>query len=153
MSPLSLSLSAIVPAALTRRGFGCRTDARRDGGCVVMTGCGPQLGVLLLLAVLLQTVVVTITVLHFTAALNSVSLKLCFLLLAPPTGSLARSLARAARLSVQRGGSLSLSWRTSTATSSLCAKTVCFRLVFYACGSFFPRRKKTNKPKTKETVA
>lgn len=43
-----------------------------------MTGSGPKLGVLLLLAVLLQTVVVTITVLHFTAALNSVrkSLKL-----------------------------------------------------------------------------
>lgn len=37
-----------------------------------MTGSGPKLGVLLLLAVLLQTVVVTITVLHFTAALNSV---------------------------------------------------------------------------------
>ncbi|XP_034416670.1 tumor necrosis factor ligand superfamily member 10 [Cyclopterus lumpus] len=36
-----------------------------------MTGSGPKLGVLLLLAVLLQTVVVTITVLHFTAALNS----------------------------------------------------------------------------------
>ncbi|XP_056290527.1 tumor necrosis factor ligand superfamily member 10-like [Pseudoliparis swirei] len=36
-----------------------------------MTGSGPRLGVLLLLAVLLQTVVVTITVLHFTAALNS----------------------------------------------------------------------------------
>lgn len=37
-----------------------------------MTGSGPKLGVLLLLAVLLQTVVVTITVLHFTSALNSV---------------------------------------------------------------------------------
>lgn len=37
-----------------------------------MTGSGPKLGVLLLLAVLLQTVVVTITVLHFTTALNSV---------------------------------------------------------------------------------
>lgn len=37
-----------------------------------MTGSGPKLGVLLLLAVLLQTVVVTITVLHFSAALNSV---------------------------------------------------------------------------------
>ncbi|KAM9331758.1 tumor necrosis factor ligand superfamily member 10 [Pholidichthys leucotaenia] len=36
-----------------------------------MTGSGPKLGVLLLLAVLLQTVVVTITVLHFTTALNS----------------------------------------------------------------------------------
>lgn len=44
----------------------------RDGGSVVMTGSGPKLGVLLLLAVLLQTVVVTITVLHFTTALNSV---------------------------------------------------------------------------------
>lgn len=43
-----------------------------DGGSVVMTGSGPKLGVLLLLAVLLQTVVVTITVLHFTTALNSV---------------------------------------------------------------------------------
>lgn len=42
-----------------------------DGGSV-MTGSAPQLGVLLLLAVLLQTVVVTITVLHFTTALNSV---------------------------------------------------------------------------------
>lgn len=42
------------------------------GGSVVMTGSGPKLGVLLLLAVLLQTVVVTITVLHFTTALNSV---------------------------------------------------------------------------------
>lgn len=51
-----------------------RTHGRTAGGCVVMTGCGPQLGVLLLLAVLLQTVVVTITVLHFTAALNTVSL-------------------------------------------------------------------------------
>lgn len=37
-----------------------------------MTGSGPRLGVLLLLAVLLQTVVVTITVLHFSTALNSV---------------------------------------------------------------------------------
>lgn len=37
-----------------------------------MTGSGPKLGVLLLVAVLLQTVVVTITVLHFTTALNSV---------------------------------------------------------------------------------
>ncbi|XP_062235508.1 tumor necrosis factor ligand superfamily member 10-like [Platichthys flesus] len=36
-----------------------------------MTGSGPKLGVLLLLAVLLQTVVVTITVLHFTTALNA----------------------------------------------------------------------------------
>ncbi|XP_068566396.1 tumor necrosis factor ligand superfamily member 10 [Cebidichthys violaceus] len=36
-----------------------------------MTGSGPKLGVLLLLAVLLQTVVVTITVLHFTTSLNS----------------------------------------------------------------------------------
>ncbi|KAG7523939.1 tumor necrosis factor ligand superfamily member 10-like [Solea senegalensis] len=36
-----------------------------------MTGSGPRLGLLLLLAVLLQTVVVTITVLHFTTALNS----------------------------------------------------------------------------------
>ncbi|XP_030613057.1 tumor necrosis factor ligand superfamily member 10-like [Archocentrus centrarchus] len=36
-----------------------------------MTGSGPKLGVLLLVAVLLQTVVVTITVLHFTTALNS----------------------------------------------------------------------------------
>ncbi|XP_038588188.1 tumor necrosis factor ligand superfamily member 10-like [Micropterus salmoides] len=36
-----------------------------------MTGSGPKLGVLLLLAVLLQTVVVTITVLHFSTALNS----------------------------------------------------------------------------------
>ncbi|CAJ1081707.1 tumor necrosis factor ligand superfamily member 10 [Xyrichtys novacula] len=42
-----------------------------DGGSVVMTGSGPKLGVLLLVAVLLQTVVVTITVLHFTTALNS----------------------------------------------------------------------------------
>lgn len=40
-----------------------------------MTGSGPKLGVLLLLAVLLQTVVVTITVLHFTTALNSVRRK------------------------------------------------------------------------------
>ncbi|XP_003968206.1 tumor necrosis factor ligand superfamily member 10-like [Takifugu rubripes] len=38
-----------------------------------MTGSGPRLGVLLLLAVLLQTVVVTITVLHFSAALNSIT--------------------------------------------------------------------------------
>lgn len=38
-----------------------------------MTGSGLQLGVLLLLAVLLQTVVVTITVLHFSTALGSVS--------------------------------------------------------------------------------
>lgn len=37
-----------------------------------MTGSGPKLGLLLLLAVLLQTLVVTFTVLHFTAALNSV---------------------------------------------------------------------------------
>lgn len=37
-----------------------------------MTGSGPKLGVLLLVAVLLQTVVVTITVLHFTTALNSI---------------------------------------------------------------------------------
>ncbi|KAJ4925362.1 hypothetical protein JOQ06_018094 [Pogonophryne albipinna] len=36
-----------------------------------MTGSGPKLGVLLLVAVLLQTVVVTITVLHFSTALNS----------------------------------------------------------------------------------
>ncbi|XP_037312001.2 tumor necrosis factor ligand superfamily member 10-like [Pungitius pungitius] len=36
-----------------------------------MTGSGPRLGVLLLLAVLLQTLVVTVTVLRFTAALNS----------------------------------------------------------------------------------
>ncbi|XP_017269517.1 tumor necrosis factor ligand superfamily member 10 [Kryptolebias marmoratus] len=36
-----------------------------------MTDSGPKLGVLLLVAVLLQTVVVTITVLHFTTALNS----------------------------------------------------------------------------------
>ncbi|XP_041823621.1 tumor necrosis factor ligand superfamily member 10-like isoform X2 [Melanotaenia boesemani] len=36
-----------------------------------MTGSCPKLGVLLLVAVLLQTVVVTITVLHFTTALNS----------------------------------------------------------------------------------
>lgn len=36
-----------------------------------MTGSGPKLGVLLLVAVLLQTVVVTITVLHFTTTLNS----------------------------------------------------------------------------------
>ncbi|KAF0028547.1 tumor necrosis factor ligand superfamily member 10 [Scophthalmus maximus] len=36
-----------------------------------MTGSGPKLGVVLLLAVLLQTVVVTITVLHFSTALNS----------------------------------------------------------------------------------
>ncbi|CAM9163323.1 unnamed protein product [Lampetra planeri] len=36
-----------------------------------MTGSGPKLGVLLLIAVLLQTVVVTITVLHFTTTLNS----------------------------------------------------------------------------------
>uniref|UniRef100_A0A672GYF8 Tumor necrosis factor ligand superfamily member 10 n=2 Tax=Salarias fasciatus TaxID=181472 RepID=A0A672GYF8_SALFA len=36
-----------------------------------MTDSGPKLGVLLLLAVLLQTLVVTITVLHFTTALNS----------------------------------------------------------------------------------
>uniref|UniRef100_A0A3P8SI15 Tumor necrosis factor ligand superfamily member 10 n=1 Tax=Amphiprion percula TaxID=161767 RepID=A0A3P8SI15_AMPPE len=43
-------------------------DGRRS---VVMTGSGPKLGVLLLVAVLLQTVVVTITVLHFTTALNS----------------------------------------------------------------------------------
>ena len=51
-----------------------RDDAGRvpDGRSVVMTGSGPKLGVLLLLAVLLQTVVVTITVLHFTTALNSV---------------------------------------------------------------------------------
>ncbi len=54
-----------------------RDDAGRvpDGGSVVMTGSGPKLGVLLLLAVLLQTVVVTITVLHFTTALNSVRKK------------------------------------------------------------------------------
>ncbi|CAF98738.1 unnamed protein product [Tetraodon nigroviridis] len=38
-----------------------------------MTGSAPQLGLLLLLAVLLQTLVVTITVLHFTAALGSVT--------------------------------------------------------------------------------
>lgn len=37
-----------------------------------MTGSGPRLGVLLLVAVLLQTVAVTITVLHFTTALNAV---------------------------------------------------------------------------------
>lgn len=37
-----------------------------------MTGSGPKLGVLLLIAVLLQTVVVIITVLHFTTTLNSV---------------------------------------------------------------------------------
>lgn len=42
-----------------------------------MTGSGPKLGVLLLLAVLLQTVVVTITVLHFTTALNSVRKTKC----------------------------------------------------------------------------
>ncbi|XP_053714741.1 tumor necrosis factor ligand superfamily member 10 [Synchiropus splendidus] len=36
-----------------------------------MTGSAPKLGLLLLLAVLLQTVVVTITVLHFTNSLNS----------------------------------------------------------------------------------
>uniref|UniRef100_A0A3P8UEP2 Tumor necrosis factor ligand superfamily member 10 n=1 Tax=Cynoglossus semilaevis TaxID=244447 RepID=A0A3P8UEP2_CYNSE len=37
----------------------------------VMTGSGSKLGVVLLLAVLLQTVVVTITVLHFSTALNA----------------------------------------------------------------------------------
>lgn len=36
-----------------------------------MTSSGPRLGVLLLIAVLLQTVAVTITVLHFTTALNA----------------------------------------------------------------------------------
>ncbi|XP_034023638.1 tumor necrosis factor ligand superfamily member 10 [Thalassophryne amazonica] len=36
-----------------------------------MTGSGPRLGVLLLVAVLLQTVAVTITVLHFTTVLNA----------------------------------------------------------------------------------
>ncbi|CAG5896073.1 tumor necrosis factor ligand superfamily member 10 [Menidia menidia] len=36
-----------------------------------MTATGPRLGVLLLVAVLLQTVVVTITVLHFSTSLNS----------------------------------------------------------------------------------
>lgn len=36
-----------------------------------MTSSGPRLGVLLLVAVLLQTVAVTITVLHFTTALNA----------------------------------------------------------------------------------
>ncbi|XP_008306570.1 tumor necrosis factor ligand superfamily member 10 [Cynoglossus semilaevis] len=36
-----------------------------------MTGSGSKLGVVLLLAVLLQTVVVTITVLHFSTALNA----------------------------------------------------------------------------------
>lgn len=73
-----------------------------------MTGCGPQLGVLLLLAVLLQTVVVTITVLHFTAALNSVSLQLSKNLL-PPRSRAKRSLSLAR-------GALQLQ------TSSLCAE-------------------------------
>lgn len=58
-----------------------------------MTGCGPQLGVLLLLAVLLQTVVVTITVLHFTAALNSVSFKL-FVLSSFPLSRVQRRVSR-----------------------------------------------------------
>lgn len=62
-----------------------------------MTGCGPQLGVLLLLAVLLQTVVVTITVLHFTAALNTVSLQL-----SKASSPLARSRAKRS-LSLARG--------------------------------------------------
>lgn len=64
------SLSAIVLRVTGSLGTGTGVP---DGGSVVMTGSGPKLGVLLLLAVLLQTVVVTITVLHFTTALNSVS--------------------------------------------------------------------------------
>ncbi|XP_029384665.1 tumor necrosis factor ligand superfamily member 10-like isoform X2 [Echeneis naucrates] len=55
--------SSIVPGLEVRGGEGRRS--------VVMTGSGPKLGLLLLLAVLLQTVVVTITVLHFTTALSS----------------------------------------------------------------------------------
>lgn len=70
-TPLSLSLSAIV-SLLEVRARGRDVGRVRDGGAVVMTGSGPRLGVLLLLAVLLQTVVVTITVLHFSTALNSV---------------------------------------------------------------------------------
>lgn len=65
------SLSAIV-SLVEVRARGRDVGRVRDGGAVVMTGSGPRLGVLLLLAVLLQTVVVTITVLHFSTALNSV---------------------------------------------------------------------------------
>lgn len=52
-----------------------RHAARVPDGGSAMTGSAPQLGVLLLLAVLLQTAVVTITVLHFTTALSSVRLQ------------------------------------------------------------------------------
>lgn len=66
-----------------------------------MTGSGPKLGVLLLVAVLLQTVVVTITVLHFTTALNSVRKNLKF----KDRGVRdARRLLRMAVLCAQRGG-------------------------------------------------
>ena len=72
-----LSAIVLVLEAWERNGTGRDgTVGRRWSGTgrrsVVMTGSGPKLGVLLLLAVLLQTVVVTITVLHFTTALNSV---------------------------------------------------------------------------------
>ncbi|XP_029002517.1 tumor necrosis factor ligand superfamily member 10 [Betta splendens] len=60
--------SAIVLVLEVQAGDGTALLGHRH---VVMTGSGPKLGVLLLLAVLLQTVVVTITVLHFTTALNS----------------------------------------------------------------------------------
>lgn len=38
-----------------------------------MTGSAPQFGVVLLLAVLLQTVLVAVTLLHFSTSLNAVS--------------------------------------------------------------------------------
>lgn len=86
-----------------------------------MTGCGPQLGVLLLLAVLLQTVVVTITVLHFTAALNSVSFKLSSFLPSPSAACKEEALAFQA--------------------------IYLFRLLFALVALCFPAKKNKNKPK------
>lgn len=73
--PPSSSSSLLLPA-----GYKCGSQPGaivlvlllRVGTGSGMTGSGPRLGVLLLLAVLLQTLVVTVTVLRFTAALNSV---------------------------------------------------------------------------------
>lgn len=71
----SLSLCGGWPAADTG-GRGRRTGSSRRrlqrAQQAAMTSSGPRLGVLLLVAVLLQTVAVTITVLHFTTALNAV---------------------------------------------------------------------------------
>lgn len=74
MKKPALSSIVLLVLEVRERGNGLRTrlGSRGRRAVVIMTGSGPKLGVLLLVAVLLQTVVVTITVLHFTTALNSV---------------------------------------------------------------------------------